>query len=70
MAADHVPALVEAVVGVWEEHRMGRESLADTVERIGLRVVVDALRGLPAVAWAAGDEEPGENRALTLAVAR
>jgi sulfite reductase beta subunit-like hemoprotein/DNA-binding winged helix-turn-helix (wHTH) protein len=72
VAADHVPALVEAVVGVWEEHRVGRESLADTVDRLGTRVVVDALRGLPALAWAAGQEDPEGpgDRDLPLAVAR
>jgi sulfite reductase beta subunit-like hemoprotein/DNA-binding response OmpR family regulator len=72
VAADHVPALVEAVVGVWENQRVGRESLADTVGRVGVRVFVDALRGLPAMAWAAGDEDPqdaGGRRALPLAVA-
>jgi sulfite reductase beta subunit-like hemoprotein/DNA-binding response OmpR family regulator len=73
VAADHVPALVEAVVGVWEDERVGRESLADTVGRVGVRMFVDALRGLPAMAWAAGDEDPvdaGERRVLPLAVAR
>jgi sulfite reductase beta subunit-like hemoprotein/DNA-binding response OmpR family regulator len=72
VAADHVPALVEAVVGAWEDHRVGRESLADTVGRAGVRVFVDALRGLPAMAWAAGDEDPveaGGRRVLPLAVA-
>jgi sulfite reductase beta subunit-like hemoprotein/DNA-binding response OmpR family regulator len=71
VAADHVPALVDAVVGIWEEHRMGHESLADTVDRLGTRVVVDALRGLPALAWAAGADEtdgPGD-RDLPLAAA-
>jgi sulfite reductase beta subunit-like hemoprotein len=73
VAADHVPALVEAVVGVWEDQRVGRESLADTAGRVGGRVFVDALRGLPALAWAAGDEDPDDARArrvLPLAVAR
>ncbi|MDT7742173.1 MAG: ferredoxin-nitrite reductase, partial [Actinomycetota bacterium] len=73
VAADHVPALVDAVVGVWEDQRVGRESLADTVGRVGVRVFVDALRGLPAMAWAAGDEDAvdaGGRPVLPLAVAR
>ena len=41
---------------------MGRESLADTVGRIGAAVFVDALRGLPALAWAAGDDDPAPAR--------
>lgn len=56
VAADHVPALVDAVVGVWEEHRVGHETLADTLARTGDGVVVSALRGLPAIAWATGDD--------------
>ncbi|HEY2225005.1 winged helix-turn-helix domain-containing protein [Actinomycetospora sp.] len=73
VAADHVPALVEAVVGAWEEHRIGHESLADTIARTGVGVVVSALRGLPALAWAAGGDDAddaGDARALPLAVAQ
>ncbi|MCD2194374.1 nitrite/sulfite reductase [Actinomycetospora endophytica] len=70
VAADHVPALVEAVVAVWEEHRVGHESLADTIGRTGIGVVVSALRGLPALAWAPGGGDDGDGvRALPLATA-
>jgi sulfite reductase beta subunit-like hemoprotein/DNA-binding response OmpR family regulator len=73
VAADHVPALVEGIVGTWEDQRLGRESLADTAARIGVGAFVDALRGLPAMAWAPGDEDPDDadgQRRLPLAVAR
>ena len=58
VAADHVPAVVEAVVGVWEDQRVGGESLAGTADRVGVGVFVDALRGLPAMTWAASDGAP------------
>ncbi|WP_018335184.1 winged helix-turn-helix domain-containing protein [Actinomycetospora chiangmaiensis] len=60
VAEDQVPLLVDQVVRIWEDLRVGHETLADSVARTGLEPFVSALRGLPGLAWEAGDDEgPG-----------
>lgn len=57
VAADQVTQLVDQVVRTWEELRVGHETLADSVARAGLEPFVSGLRGLPGLAWEAGDDE-------------
>ncbi|GLZ54370.1 winged helix-turn-helix domain-containing protein [Actinomycetospora sp. NBRC 106378] len=67
VAADQVAQLVDQVVRTWEDLRVGHETLADSVARTGLGPFVSGLRGLPGLAWEAGDDrddtaEPGAGR--------
>ncbi|CAN5556969.1 nitrite/sulfite reductase [soil metagenome] len=56
VAADDVPAAVDAVVGVWEAVRRAGETLSATVHRIGLDGFAANLEAVMAERWATGAE--------------
>ena len=59
MAADDVPAVVDAVIGTWEAHRHGSESLADTFHRLGADTFAATLESVLDDRWATGPEPDG-----------
>lgn len=59
VACADVPAVVEAVVGVWEALRLSGESLGETVERVGAEAVKAHIGAVFAGRW-----EPGPEPAL------
>jgi len=56
VAADDVPAAVDAVVGVWEAVRRAGETLSHTVHRIGVDGFAANLETVMAERWATGPE--------------
>ena len=56
VAAEHVPAAVEAVVGTWEAVRHGNEQLARTVARIGHDAFAAHIAAAMADRWASVPE--------------
>lgn len=60
VAAEDVPAAVEAVVGTWESMRHDGESLGTTVVRIGHDAFARQLEAAMAERWASGPEPGSE----------
>ncbi|MCU1499095.1 MAG: hypothetical protein JWM47_3048 [Acidimicrobiales bacterium] len=56
VAAEDVPAAVDAVVGVWEAVRRSGETLSATVARIGIEGFAANLEAVMAERWATGPE--------------
>ena len=56
IAAEDVPAAVDAIVGTWEALRHGAESLGRTVRRIGPDGFTSHIEALMAERWATGPE--------------
>lgn len=56
MAAADAPSVVDAVIGTWEAHRHGGETLSATVHRLGLDVFAATLEAVLADRWATGPE--------------
>ncbi len=60
IAAEDVPAAVDAIVGTWEALRHGSESLGRTVFRIGADGFAAHIEALMAERWATGPEPEGD----------
>jgi len=58
MAADDVPAVVDAVVGLWEALRRPGETLSATVRRAGIEAFASNLEAVMDERWASGPEPP------------
>jgi ferredoxin-nitrite reductase len=56
VAAEDVPAAVDAVVGAWEALRQGRESLGATVARVGHDAIAAHVAAVMDERWAEGAE--------------
>jgi sulfite reductase beta subunit-like hemoprotein len=56
VAEDDVPAVVDAIVGIWEALRHASETIGDTVSRIGADAVASHVAGVLDHRWAAGPE--------------
>jgi sulfite reductase beta subunit-like hemoprotein len=56
VAAEHVPAAIEAVVGAWEALRHPGEGLGDTVARVGADAIAAHVAALLDGRWATGPE--------------
>jgi hypothetical protein len=56
VAAEHVPAAVEAVVGAWEALRHPDEGLGATVARVGSDAIAAHVAAVLDERWAAGAE--------------
>lgn len=65
VGAEDVTAAVDAVVGLWESVREPRETLSDTVTRVGLDAVTAHLEAVMRERWASGPEV--EEPAMALA---
>ncbi|HEU5150670.1 MAG TPA: nitrite/sulfite reductase [Iamia sp.] len=63
MAADDAPAVIDAVIGTWEAHRHGSESLSATVARLGIDAFAATLEAVLEDRWATGPE-PTETAVL------
>jgi len=64
VAAEDVPAAVDAVVGAWESLRHGSETLGQAVNRIGHDAFAAHVEAMMAERWATGPE-PGSEEAST-----
>jgi ferredoxin-nitrite reductase len=60
VAADDVPAAVDAVVGLWEALRRPGETLSSTVHRAGVDAFAANLEAVMAERWATGPEPAAE----------
>jgi sulfite reductase beta subunit-like hemoprotein len=56
VAEEDVPAVVDAVVGVWEAMRHPGEQMGDTVARVGADAVAGHISAVLADRWAVGPE--------------
>lgn len=56
MADADAPAVVDAVIGTWEAHRHGSESLSATVARLGIDAFAATLEAVLDDRWATGPE--------------
>jgi len=56
VAAEDVPAVVEAIVGIWESMRHGPETLGRTVRRLGLEAFAANIEAAMHERWATGPE--------------
>ena len=68
VAAEDVPAAVDAVIGVWEAIRRAGETLSNTVQRIGIDGFAANLETVMEERWATGPE-PDETVVADLASA-
>ncbi|MDP8976016.1 MAG: Rieske 2Fe-2S domain-containing protein [Actinomycetota bacterium] len=68
VAAEDVPAAVDAVVGAWESLRHGSETLGQAVNRIGHDAFAAHVEAMMAERWATGPE-PGTEAAPVTAAA-
>jgi sulfite reductase beta subunit-like hemoprotein len=55
---DDVPAVVDAIVGIWEALRHPSETLGDTVTRVGADAVASHVAGVMDHRWATGPAGP------------
>jgi sulfite reductase beta subunit-like hemoprotein len=58
VAADDVPAAVEAICGAWESLRHGPETLGQTVQRMGHDAFAAHLETVLRDRWATGPDDP------------
>jgi ferredoxin-nitrite reductase len=65
VAAVDVPAVAEAVVGVWEALRTPGESLGETVDRVGVEAVTAHIAAVFAGRWEPGAEPEPDGAAGT-----
>ena len=56
VAEDDVPAVVDALVGVWEATRRPTEAFGTTARRVGLDAITAHLQAVMQERWAAGAE--------------
>jgi len=60
VAAEDVPAAVDALVGAWEALRHDGETIGVTARRVGLDALTAHLTTVMADRWAAGPEPVGD----------
>ena len=61
VAAEDVPAAVDAICGAWESVRHGPETLGQTVQRVGHDAFAAHLEAVLRERWATGPEEPDDS---------
>ena len=67
VAADDVPAVTEAICGIWESVRRNGETLGQTVQRVGHDAFAAHLAAVLRGRWATGPEEAPEAVAASTA---
>ncbi|HEX8770838.1 MAG TPA: Rieske 2Fe-2S domain-containing protein, partial [Acidimicrobiales bacterium] len=69
VSAEDVPAVTEAICGIWESVRRNGESLGQTVQRVGHNGFAAHLEAVLARRWATGPEDAPDVTAATTAAA-
>ena len=67
VAAEDVPAVTEAICGIWESVRRNGETLGQTVQRLGHEAFAAHLESVLRGRWATGPEEAPEANAASTA---